>query len=151
MRVFIDTNIILEYFMHREEFAVAERLLWGLRRSGIQMYMSVGAFYTMHYIILKYLRKELNLVGEECIMNLRVVMHQILQIFDVAEHDKGSLLRGVSDLAYKDLEDSCQYQVAQKVGCEVLLTFNTSDYPVVESSHVQVLTPQQFLDLNISK
>ena len=151
MKVFIDTNIILEYFMHREEFAVAERLLWGLRHSGIQMYMSVGAFYTMHYIILKYLRKERNLVGEECIMSLRAIMHQILQIFDIAEHDKDSLLRGVSDLAYKDLEDSCQYQVAQKVGCEVLLTFNTSDYPVVEGSHVQVLTPQQFLDLNISK
>ena len=27
MRIFIDTNVILEFFMHREEYEVAEKLL----------------------------------------------------------------------------------------------------------------------------
>ena len=92
MKVFIDTNIILEYFMHREEYATSERLLMELRQNGIQMFMSVGAFYTILYVVLKYLRKEQELVGEECIRNLRAVMQQILLLFDVAEHDKESLL-----------------------------------------------------------
>lgn len=146
MKVFIDTNIILEYFMHREEYATSERLLMELRQNGIQMFMSVGAFYTILYVVLKYLRKEQELVGEECIRNLRAVMQQILLLFDVAEHDKESLLRGVSDQKYKDLEDSCQCKVAQKVGCDFLLSFNTSDYHVEEHSSIRVLTPQQFLE-----
>ena len=97
MKVFIDTNVILEYFMHRDEYEVAEKLLKELRSRHVQMFMSVGAFYTIHFIILKYLHKEQGLVGEECLQNLRIILNKILQMFDVAEHDKDSLLRGVSD------------------------------------------------------
>lgn len=85
MKVFIDTNVILEYFMHRE-------------------------------------------------------------MFDVAEHDKNSLLRGISNKEYKDIEDSCQYQVAQKVDCEALVSFNISDYKESADVHVRIYTPQQFID-----
>ena len=53
MKVFIDTNVILEYFMHREKYEVAEKLLKELRNKHAQMFMSVGAFYTIHFIILK--------------------------------------------------------------------------------------------------
>ena len=151
MKVFVDTNVILEYFMHREEYDVAETLLRNSRREGVQMLLSVGAFYTMHYIILKYLRKEQHLFGNDCLMNLRAIMKQILKIFDVAEHDKDSLLRGISDLSYIDLEDSCQYRVAEKEGCSYLLTFNLKDYPVESDSPVKVLTPQQFLELHSNK
>ena len=41
-------------------------------------------------------------------------------MFNVAEHDNDSLLRSVEDISFDDLEDSCQYQAAQKAGCEVL-------------------------------
>ena len=153
MKLFIDTNVILEYFMHREEYEVAEKLLKELRNRNAQMFMSVGAFYTIHFIILKYLHKEHGLVGEECLQNLRIILNKILQMFDVAEHDKNSLLRGVSDKEYKDIEDSCQYQVAQKVGCEALISFNISDYSETTDGQVRIYTPQQFIDevLNVKK
>ena len=146
MKVFIDTNIILEYFMHREKYEVAEKLLKELHNRDAQMFMSVGAFYTIHFIILKYLRKEQGLVGEECLRNLRIILNKILQMFDVAEHDKNSLLQCVSDKRYKDLEDSCQYQVAQKVGCEALVSFNISDYKESTGGQVKIYTPQQFIE-----
>ena len=107
MKVLIDTNVILEYFMRREEYEVAERFLLQIHERNLKAYMTVGAFYTMHY----------------------------------------TLLNAISDLHYKDLEDSCQYQAAVKVGCNYLVTFNTADYPVVKNAPVQVLTPQQYLDL----
>jgi hypothetical protein len=50
MKVFIDTNIILEYFMHREKYEVAEKLLKELHNRDAQMFMSVGAFYTIHFM-----------------------------------------------------------------------------------------------------
>lgn len=150
MKVFIDTNVILEYFMHREEYDVAERLLLDLRRSGTKMFISVGAFYTIHFVILKYLHKEQRLVGEECLSALRTILHMILQMFEVAEHDKDSLLRGISDVQYKDLEDSCQYQAAQKNDCDYLITFNVSDYSHSSATSVRVLTPQRFLDSQVA-
>ena len=146
MKVFIDTNVILEYFMHRENYEVAEKLLKELRNRNVQMFMSVGAFYTIHFVILKYLHKEQGLVGEECLENLRIILNKILQMFDVAEHDKNSLIRGISDTEYKDLEDSCQHQVAQKVGCEALVSFNISDYSESTEGHMRIYTPQQFID-----
>lgn len=146
MKVFIDTNIILEYFMHREKYEVAEKLLKELHNRDAQMFMSVGAFYTIHFIILKYLHKEQGLVGEVCLQSLRIIMNKILQMFDIAEHDKNSLLQGVSDKRYKDLEDSCQYQVAQKVGCEALVSFNISDYKESTDGQVKIYTPQQFIE-----
>jgi predicted nucleic acid-binding protein len=146
MKVFIDTNIVLEYFMHREKYEVAEKLLKELHKRDAQMLMSVGAFYTIHFIILKYLHKEQGLVGEECLQSLRIILNKILQIFDIAEHDKNSLLQGVSDERYKDIEDSCQYQVAQKVGCEALISFNISDYKESADGQVKIYTPQQFIE-----
>ena len=147
MKVLIDTNVILEYFMRREEYEVAERFLLQIHERNLKAYMTVGAFYTMHYIILRYLHKDRRLYGEECLRNLRSIMDRMLQLFDIAEHDKNSLLNAISDLHYKDLEDSCQYRAAVKVGCNYLVTFNTADYPVVKNAPVQVLTPQQYLDL----
>jgi predicted nucleic acid-binding protein len=146
MKVFLDTNIVLEYFMHREKYEVAEKLLKELHKRDAQMLMSVGAFYTIHFIILKYLHKEQGLVGEECLQSLRIILNKILQIFDIAEHDKNSLLQGVSDERYKDIEDSCQYQVAQKVGCEALISFNISDYKESADGQVKIYTPQQFIE-----
>jgi predicted nucleic acid-binding protein len=70
-------------------------------------------------------------------------------MFDVAEHDKNSLLRVVSDKGYKDIEDSCQYQVALKMGCEALVTFNISDYNESPVEQVKIYTPQQFIDLEL--
>ena len=144
MKVFIDTNIILEYFMHREGFDDAEALLKTLRDRRVEMMMSVGGFYTMHFVILRYLHKEKGLFGEECLMNLRGIMRHILLLFSVAEHDSDSLMRGVMDVQFKDLEDSCQYQLAQKAGCSALVTFNTSDYANV-TGELSVKTPAEFL------
>ena len=145
MRVFIDTNIILDYFMHREGFEDVENLLKTLQKRKVEMMMSVGGFYTMHFVILKYLHKERGLTGEECLSNLRGVLQQILKLFVVAEHDNDSLMRGVTDEAFQDLEDSCQYQLAQKAGCTALITFNTTDYAKVGESGMKVMTPGDYL------
>ena len=71
-------------------------------------------------------------------------------MFDVAEHDKNSLLRGISDKEYKDIEDSCQHQVTQKVGCEALISFNISDFSETTEGQMRIYTPQQFIDQELA-
>ena len=145
MKVFIDTNVILEYTMERERAEIVDKLFDTLKNQEHQMLMSVGGFYTMLYVIDKFLKKEMHLDKEVRIKTLRSVMRRLLQNFVVAEHDNESLLRGISDANYTDLEDSCQYQLAQRAGCQAIITFNVSDYRNTQNSPVKVLTPEEYL------
>ena len=108
--------------------------------------MTVGSFYTMIFLMDKYLKKERGLQGEVRLQVLRELLSDILRVIKVAGHNKSSLLRGITDTEYKDLEDSCQYQAACKEGCKLLITFNESDFKVGEGSPVKVMTPQAFLE-----
>lgn len=146
MRVFLDTNVILEFFLDREDGKTAGRLFALLQEQKHSLFMTVGSFYTMIFLVDKFLRKERGLQGEMRLRVLRELMSDILRVIRVAGHNKSSLLRGIGDVVYKDIEDSCQYQAAQRAGCEVLITFNDIDYPVAEGGVPCVMTPQGFLD-----
>lgn len=146
MRVFIDTNVILEKFLEREECVIVNQFFKTLKIQNHKPLMSVGAFYTMIFVVDKYLKSELRLTGEDRLFMLRRIMSDILQTINVAGHDKESLLRGVNNAEFKIIEDGCQYELAQKHGCEVLITFNTSDYPSGKDRAVKVFTPQQYID-----
>lgn len=147
MNIFLDTNVILENFVVRENYETAHQLFLTLRRQNHCLFMSVGGFYTIIFLIDKYLRKESGLTGDERIMALRQIMSAILQTIQVAEHNNDSLLRGINNVRFRDFEDSCQYELAGKAGCEILITFNVSDFPISVDASVQVLSPQQYLDL----
>ena len=108
MRVFLDTSVILEFFIEREDVRTAAQLFNRLKDEKAEMYMSVGSFYTMLFLIDKYLRKELGLTGEVRIATLRSLAVKIVKAISVVEHDNESLLRGVEDMQFKDIEDSCQ-------------------------------------------
>ena len=146
MKVFLDTNVILEYFLDREDGKTAGQLFALLQEQKHSLFMTVGSFYTMIFLVDKYLRKERELQGEMRLLVLRKLMSDILRVIKVAGHNKSSLLRSISDIQFKDIEDSCQYQAAQRAGCEVLITFNVIDYHVAEGAVPCVMTPQEFLD-----
>jgi len=44
MRVFLDTNVILEFFIEREDVRKAAQLFSRLKEEKAEMYMSVGSF-----------------------------------------------------------------------------------------------------------
>ena len=64
MKIFLDTNVILENFLVREDFSVAHKLFLELQKQKHQLCMSVGGFYTMIFLVDKYLRKEMGLIAE---------------------------------------------------------------------------------------
>ena len=146
MKVFIDTNIILEYLMQREYANAVEIVLDIFRKRAIQVFMSAGGFYSLLYIIDNYLKKELGIGQPERLSALRNIATQVLEDFCVAGQDNQILLQGISDTMFTDLEDSCQYQAALEAGCSLLLTFNITDYPLDSNGPIKVLTPQQYLD-----
>ena len=146
MKVFLDTNVILEYFTVREDYLITQRLFERFHRNGDDLFMSVGSFYTIVFLIDKVLRKETSFRGESRVNALRDILGRVLRTISVTEHDGESLLRGVMNSQFKDIEDGCQYELAQKGGCEILITFNVSDYPSIEDAPVKVVTPYAFLN-----
>ncbi len=142
MKVFLDTNVILEFFIEREDVRTAAQLFKRLKDDKAELYMSVGSFYTMLFLIDKYLRKELGLTGDDRIATLRSLAVKIVKAISVVEQDNESLLRGVEDMQYKDIEDSCQHEAAVAKGCECIITYNVKDYP---HSLLPVLSPSDFL------
>lgn len=64
MRIFLDTNVILEYFLDREDGKTAGQLFTFLQEQKHSLFMTVGSFYTMIFLVDKYLRKERGLQGE---------------------------------------------------------------------------------------
>lgn len=146
MNILLDTNVILEYFSVREKYTIAKCLFDHLRDKGDALFMSVGSFYTMIFLVDKMLRKQMGLRGEIRVNALRDIMERILDTIAVAEHDKGSLLRGVKNMKFKDIEDGCQLELAKTASCELLLTFNVSDYPSDADSGVTVLSPEKYLE-----
>ena len=151
MNIFLDTNVVLEYALRREKFQIARELFEKIESRRDCMYISEGSFYSMVFLVDKFLRKQIGLVGEERISSLRVIMANILYDVNISGCEKDDLLRSVNNPIFKDLEDSCQYQAAVKAGCKYLVTFNIADFPVGNDGSVQVLTPQQYLDLNTNK
>ena len=146
MRAFLDTNVILEFFLDREAGKTACQLFAKLQEQKHSLYMTVGSFYTMIFLVDKYLKRERGLQGDVRLQVLRELMSDILRVIKVAGHDSASLLRGINDLHYRDIEDSCQFQAAKKAGCKVLITFNEGDYRVADDVIPRVMTPQEFLE-----
>lgn len=130
MRTLVDTNVILDYVLQREHYAEAKQALVQEVAEKSTLLMSVGGFYTMLFVVEKYFRKELHQSRQAAIEQTRDVMRKVLSLFTVADHDNESLLKGIDDVIYSDIEDSCQYQLAMKHGCEKLLTFNATDFPI---------------------
>ena len=144
MKVLIDSNVILEVILQREEYETANSVLRALYESEHEMFMTTGCFYGMLYVVDKYLRKDMKLVNPKRTDTLRSVMAKVLSIMKVAGHDNDSLLRGINDGKFMDLEDSCQHQAAVKAGCDYLISFNLKDY--ANGASIKAMTPREFLD-----
>ena len=145
MKVFFDTNVIIEYLIKRDHFDATKQVIDKLINGSHVLCMSAGGFYTILYIIDKYLNKELRIEKATRVAFLRNMARGILKDYHIEGHDNESLLQGINDLRFSDLEDSCQLQAAKSSNCQYLLTFNVKDFPAADPQ-IKILTPERFLD-----
>lgn len=142
MRVFFDTNIILEYLLDRKNANDVEKVLSCLSHTDNSKYISSGSFYTLTYL----LEVEFKRSGLDAVIRMTKLRH-VLNILLAEYIVIGNLnwKEGVNDSRFFDLEDSYQYQAALSMRCDVLLTFNSKDFKNALSSALSILTPAEFL------
>lgn len=142
MRIFCDTNVIVELLENRKHADCVERIL-KTRGSENLFFISAGSFLTLAYLV-ERLFKQKGIHQPELATCCRKTLKGVLRIFEVADLSRIDLESALDNFSFTDLEDSCQYQAAAVCKAEVLLTFNYKDFKGADQSHLSIMTPMEF-------
>ena len=144
MKLFLDTNILLEYLCGRDKAIEVRGLLDAIEDNRHEACISSSSFCTIAYYV-ELALKEKGFHKPEKTERLREILNSVLEIVTVLDVDHERTYTATNDLNFDDIEDSMQYQCAIKGCCECIITFNTKDYKNVEQEVISVLTPSTFL------
>ena len=143
MKIFFDTNVVLEFLAERPKASQVESVISLCEKNGWSKYLSVGSIYTIAYMTERILHQK-GLVRPELIEVQRNIF-QALSSYKVVPLKLGRILEAAGDLSFSDLEDSFQYQSALQVDCDVLLTFNIKDFKEAKQEDIKIMEPEAFL------
>lgn len=135
MEVLIDTNIILDWFLKRDQFyenskAVLNKCWFG----------NIKSFITIHSLCDIYY-----LVGNKFPLEEKKKLIQfLLNRSEIIEENYNSVKAFIDYDFYDDLEDCLQIQSAQNLRLNYIITRNIKDF---RYSTVQAVTPEQFLEM----
>lgn len=131
-RVFLDTNVILDFTQNRGGADAAEMILHLGEKEEIEVCTSFLSMANVAYIARKGRTKE----------QLYKVMKEISTFIHTLPMDEEQLQAAIAHPA-SDFEDMLQYQCALYGGCDVIVTRNTRHFSF---SMLPLCTPQEFLD-----
>nr|WP_318706751.1 PIN domain-containing protein [uncultured Treponema sp.] len=135
MEVLIDTNIILDWFLKRDQFyenskAVLNKCWFG----------NIKSFITIHSLCDIYY-----MVGNKFPLEEKKKLIQfLLNRSEIIEENYNSVKAFIDYDFYDELEDCLQIQSAQNLRLNYIITRNIKDF---RYSTVQAVTPEQFLEM----
>jgi predicted nucleic acid-binding protein len=122
MKIFVDTNILLDILMRREPFYENAAFIWNLAESKkIEGYISAVSVTNIFYLCRKT-------VGVE---QAKEIIKIILRVFRISKVDF-EVLKMAEEYNMKDYEDSVQFVCALQSNCSILITRNKKDFPKEE-------------------
>ena len=132
MRVFCDTNVLLDVLARREPFYADSARVWTLAEGGqIHALVSVLSFANIFYVVRR-------------LRNRRAAQQAVLLLRDTFEPVAldGQILNQAVDSDFGDLEDGIQFFSALRSGAACLVTRNPRHFP---TDGIPVQTPTEFL------
>jgi predicted nucleic acid-binding protein len=133
MRLFLDTNVVLDLLGEREPFYMSAAMIATLADKGeIQLIVSALTYSTVFYILSRY---ESNEAVKEKIRKFKVIAETADLTDKVIE--KGLVSK------FTDFEDALQYCCAVKLDCNILITRNGKDF---KESDIPVLSPDEYIN-----
>lgn len=135
MKLFVDTNVMLDLIAHREPFyADATRLFSMAERGEIDAVVAAISFSTCAYV----------LENKMAYADLSLALRQFSSIVSVAAIDEKVVSRAIAeDSRFTDIEDGMQYYAAVQTGCNFIVTRNQKDF---KNSDIPVMSTKEFLD-----
>ena len=131
-RIFLDTNVILDYLLEREPFYYDALKLWAACEEGtVEGYVSALTVNNVHYIAHR-------LKSETTAM---IAVRGILSVFNVVPLDK-ELMKLAADFHDRDYEDDIQLQSAIRSGCTHLFPRDPTHF---HTKALAIVPPSSFL------
>jgi predicted nucleic acid-binding protein len=135
--VLLDTNIILDFILTREDFyANSEIILKSAFNKKIIAYITASSVTDIYYIVRKEKSKKL---AKDFLSNL-------IKFIEIAEVNKDIIIKALNS-DFKDFEDSVQECSAEFNGIDLIITRNTKDFLNIKTT---VLNPNDFINNYLS-
>lgn len=132
MRLFLDTNVMLDLLGEREPFYISAAKIATLAdKAALQIIVSALSYSTVSYFLAKYEGPE---KSKEKLRKFKIIS----QICDL---DESIIEKGLNS-DFPDFEDSLQYFSALQSDCDIILTRNCKDF---KKSEIPVMSPDEFL------
>ena len=131
MKVFIDTNIVLDLLLQRRHFLINAEKIFSLAYKGkIVLYFSAISFVSVTYYLGKHTNKDIKAVLED--------LCKIVKILPFNQR----IIENTLHSNFKDIEDGYQYFTAKENNIRIMITRNVKDFLVDD---ISVVTPEEFL------
>lgn len=132
MKLFLDTNIMLDLLGEREPYYISiARIATLADKRKITMVVSALSYATVSYFLTKY-------EGTE---KTKDKLRKFKVISEICDLDELIIEKGLNS-NFSDFEDSLQYFSALKTECEILITRNGKDF---KASQIPVMTADEYL------
>ena len=133
IKVFFDTNIMIDVIGRREQFCMPSLQIMSLADRGlIRVYVCAMSYATASFILGRD-TKELDIIKE---------FAKFMKITTATLVD-GSTIEQSVESKFKDFEDAMQYFSAKHENIDYIITRNKKDFT---ASDIPVFEPQEFVD-----
>jgi predicted nucleic acid-binding protein len=133
MKLFFDTNVILDFLGERDPFYLsAARIATLADKRKLRIVASALSYGTISYFLTKYYGHD------KTIDKLR----KFKVITEICELDEIIIEKALNS-DFPDFEDSLQYFSALRTECDIIITRNGKDF---KKSEIPVMTPDEFLN-----
>lgn len=139
MRAYIDTNILVDLVLARQEFLPDAQRVFALGYAG-EAGLMVSALSFVNTI---YLGKKYKFPSEEVLSKLQMIS-DFVDVVDL----RGQNVVDMLDSGWKDYEDATQHRSAVEEQADCIVTRNKKDF---KASTIEVLTPAEFISRIDSK
>lgn len=133
MKVFIDTNVLIDFMAVRHPHYQSAAALFALAEIGeIQLVYSSTTVANSFYILRKNFSS----------MQLAEAFENQRSVAEIVGVSSSDVYKAIAE-RWDDAEDSIQHQSALSAKCDCILTRNTKDFV---KATIPIMTPEEFLE-----
>ena len=132
MKLFLDTNVLLDVLAQREPWMHDSAALLSLVDMGkVQGFVAAHTITTLHYLLSKHLNRE----------KASTALVELVDLVTIATVDALVIQKGLS-LGWHDFEDAVQAVCALEIEADYFVTRNLQDFSALS---IPVVNPSQML------
>ena len=131
MKLLIDTNVLLDIFLCREQFVADAKKLFIMKQfRDAELWIAAQTYTDLYY------------VGAKAHGSTRMqeILKEVSPLLNVCSFDGADISNALSE-QWEDFEDCLIWRAAKKIKADYIVTRNTADFV---RSDIPVLTPAKF-------